>query len=177
MEKNIIERLIEARIITEQDIDEYNRQKSTSLIKQAEQAQPTQENEPYSRIENGILKKFDERDLISGTYRVPKNVVIIGREAFKSCQRLEKINLANVTQIYNDAFAYCTNLRMVKFGKNLKYIDKYAFWRCENLEPINLDVKSTTIHWTAFMHCPNWEHVSKILLERGKAGEEIEWYH
>ena len=187
MEKSIIQRLIDEGVCTHKDVeqymDEYNKNKKQNRLiqQQVEETSKARDNQvekcTYSKIENGILKKFDERDLVFGIYKVPENVHDIASEAFKDCQCLEQIYLPNVQIIWSNAFAYCTNLRKVKFGKRLRLIDKYAFWRCENLEPINLDVKSTKIHWTAFMHCPNWEYVSNILLEKGKAGEEIEWYH
>ena len=176
MAKSIIQRLIDAGIITKNDIDEYNKQSATGLIGQQ-----------VEETKHGVIRSTREYvstypikpNLIAGggKYFLPEDVKIVSAETFKDCKDLKEIDLSHVEYIGAKAFLNCTNLRRVKFGKNLKVIDKYAFWRCENLEAFDLDIQHTKIHWTAFMHCPNWIEVSQILLEKDKAGEEIEWYH
>ena len=167
MEKNIIQKLIDAGVCTNKDVeqyvDEYNK-------KQKRLIQTTREYVSTYPIKPNLIAG-------GGKYFLPLDVKIVSAETFKDCKDLKEIDLSNVEVIGAKAFAYCTNLRRVKFGKNLKVIDKYAFYGCGNLEAIDLDIQGTKIHWTAFMRCPNWIEVSQILLEKDKSGEEIEWYH
>ena len=173
MAEGIIKRLIDAKVITQEDIDEYNKQRATGLIRQ-------QVEEASNRVKQTTREYVSsypiKGNLVGGKYFLPKHVTYISEETFKDCKDLKEIDLSHVEVIGANAFAYCTNLRRVKFGKNLKVIDKYAFWMCTNLQAINLNIQATKIHWTAFMHCPNWLNVSKVLIEKKKAGEEIEWY-
>lgn len=40
----------------------------------------------YSKIEKGVLTKFDERDLVNGHFNIPNSVTSIGKEAFVAVQ-------------------------------------------------------------------------------------------
>ncbi len=178
MEKSIIQRLIDAGVITKKDIDEYNNQNLNSFNRR-DYCQ-RESHMTYSVIKhNDILVRFNPEDIVNGKYVVPVNIRYIGENAFKDCKYLTEIDfsMSSVEEIGAEAFAYCSNLRKVKFGPDLKVVEKCAFWKCEQLECVNLDVKNTKIHWTAFMHCPNWEQVSKILWAKREAGEEIDWHH
>ena len=172
MAESIIQRLIESGICTHKDVEQYindyhkkHKMKNRLIKQQAEEINIID----YVSTPIGA-------NLVGGKCILPESVKLISSKTFEDCKSLKEIDLSNVEVIGAKAFLYCTNLCRVKFGKNLKVIDKYAFYGCENLEAIDLDIQGTKIHWTAFMHCPNWTEVSKILLEKNKAGEEIEWY-
>lgn len=182
MAKSIIQRLIDAGVCSHKDveeyIDDYNKKHNKQKRLIEHQVEETKQGVIQSTRDYVSIYTI-KPNLIAGggKYSLPEHVKIVSAGIFQDCKDLIEIDLSNVEEIGANAFAYCRNLRRVKFGKNLKVIDKYAFWMCENLEPIDLDIQGTKIHWTAFMQCPNWKEVSKILLEKDKAGEEIEWYH
>ncbi|MFQ6724311.1 MAG: leucine-rich repeat domain-containing protein [Clostridia bacterium] len=190
MAKSIIQRLIDAGVCTHKDVEQYMDDYNNKNNKQKrliEQQVGQASHEHVEETKHGVIRSTREYvstypikpNLIAGggKYFLPMDVKIVSAETFKDCKDLKEIDLSNVEVIGANAFLYCTNLRRVKFGKNLKIIDKYAFYGCENLEVIDLDIQGTKIHWTAFMRCPNWIEVSTILQAKSKAGEEVEWYH
>ncbi|MBQ7797874.1 MAG: leucine-rich repeat domain-containing protein [Clostridia bacterium] len=166
MEKSIIQRLIDAGICTHKDveqyIDEYNKknEKQKRLIEQKlELITQDEENQTktYSKIENSVFKKFDERDLDkNGSYIVPANVTKIGRFAFSGCKKinsvqlgpnvktvdkeaffnsgLKYIDLAYVESIGEGAFSFCLDLEGVKLSSKLRIIDRGVFYNCMNLK-------------------------------------------
>ncbi len=65
---------------------------------------------------------------------LPSTVQTIGNYAFYDAQRLEFINLSNVTQIGANAFTYCWKLKTVLTSDNLSSIGSNAFNCCDALE-------------------------------------------
>ncbi len=69
---------------------------------------------------------------------LPDSLTYIGNEAFIG-SGIEEINIPDkVEVIKNSTFNYCANLKNLKFGKNLKKIEKFAFSFCDSLESIVL---------------------------------------
>ena len=68
------------------------------------------------------------------TIKLPSTVQTIGNYAFYDAQRLELINLSNVTQIGDMAFTYCWKLKTVLTSDNLSSIGSNAFNCCDALE-------------------------------------------
>ena len=138
MEKSIIQRLIDAGVCTHKDVeqymDDYNEQKSTGLI----DSQIEQPKKEYSVIENGVLIKFDERDLDEyGNYTTPDRVKKIKKYAFAKVNA-EKITLGkNVGYIEDYALWDCGAKKIVIKG-NVKKIGECAFHLCLYLEEIEL---------------------------------------
>ena len=158
MEKGIIQRLIDVGIITEKDVEEYNKEKARLIASQIEQ-EPKKTVERYSIIENGVLIKFDERDLDeSGNYVTPSRVRRIKRFAFWGCQKvngvtlgvrvkvispkafmncgLKYIDLGKVEEIGEGVFCDCIELEQVKISDKLKYVGKNIFVNCLELKTI-----------------------------------------
>ena len=136
MEKSIIQRLIDAGVIAHKDIeqymDDYNKQKSTALIASQIEHPKTE----YSVIENGVLIKFDERDLDEyGNYTTPDMVKKIKKYAFS------KVNAEKIT-----------------LGKNVKYIEDYALWDCY-AKKIEIKGNVKKIGECAFHLCLNLEEI------------------
>ena len=145
--KELLPSLIESGVITKEQVEEYYK----TNIKSQKAQKPT-----YSMIANGMLVKFDERDLDKyGAYTTPKGVVEIGRGAFSKCYNLRKIHLSrDVVVIGDDAFCECVNLKTATMTNNVKKMDKYAFNGCESLNEIKLSDNITTIPECAFGNCP-----------------------
>jgi len=93
----------------------------------------------YSTIENGVLVKFDKRDLVSGKYIMPDDIVEIGNEAFSGCEKLKQIEFSkNLEKIGVYAFLGCKELTEVFIPDSVKEIGKDAFLGCENLSSVRL---------------------------------------
>lgn len=109
----------------------------------------------YSTIENGVLIKFDERDLDScGCFVTPDSVKVIGEFAFEYCTNLKHIVISNgVTQINDGAFACCLNLETIQLPTSLKTIGDISFLLCKNLKSLTIPPKVTKLGYMAFSAC------------------------
>ncbi len=77
--------------------------------------------------------------------KLPSTVQTIGNYAFYDANRLELINLSNVTHIGDSAFLYCINLKTVFTSDNLSKIGNNAFNCCYALEFFVCKNKNVTI--------------------------------
>ena len=73
-----------------------------------------------------------------------KQVVSIGDEAFKNCDKLENVDWANVSSIGNFAFENC-GFKSLKFPSTLSSIGFSAFSNCLNLESVDLGETVITV--------------------------------
>ena len=156
MEKNIIQRLIDAGIITKNDIDEYNKQNATGLIKQqVEEHKVKKTKQRFSKIKDGVLIKFDERDLVDGKYVVPSDVTEIAEKAF-----------------------YWSKIKEVVIHDGIKQIKYATFAQCENLKSVILPGSVEEIHMDAFVGCGlthiNLPKILKIICNNAFYGTELE---
>lgn len=86
------------------------------------------------KIENGVFRDCVTLEKIV----LPDSLTYIGEEAF-SGSSIEEINIPDKIEVIKDStFNWCDKLKNVKFGKNLKKIEKYAFSFCDSLESIVL---------------------------------------
>ena len=166
MEKNIIQRLIDAGVITEQDVNEYNTQKATGLIKQqAEQSKDDEIkaevkkkfgeiyeknlSEEHAVIENGVLVSFKE-GINTESYVVPNYVTKIKSKAFYDCKQLKQVIIPNgIKEIKHATFAHCSNLESVILPDSIEAIENDAFIGC-GIEYINLPKNLKIIGHSAF---------------------------
>ena len=78
----------------------------------------------------------------------------IGKNAFRLCKSLRRINIKSVIEIDEFAFWICGNLESVEFGDNLETIGRSAFAFCTSLEIKHLKLPSiVTIGRAAFWNC------------------------
>ncbi len=88
-------------------------------------------------IENGILVRVQNSDIIGGEFEVPEGVTEIGEGAFLECSSLTEITIPeSVTEIGRDAFYRCSSLTQVNIPENVTKIEVSAFSECKNLEKI-----------------------------------------
>ena len=130
MEKS--QRLIDAGIITKNDIDEYNKQNATGLIgNQIKEMMENAKNKEPSVIKDGVLVKAGNGDLIDGKYIVPNHVNEIAPKAFYQCYGLKKVIIPNgIDKIQYATFAHCTNLETVILPDSIEVIENDAFCGC-----------------------------------------------
>ena len=87
---------------------------------------------------NGIytvtgISANDSDIIIPSTFK--GKMVKIGKEAFKDCQQLEKVEI-NCWIISDSAFENCTNLQSITIGKDVSHIGRSAFANTEKLTEI-----------------------------------------
>ena len=67
---------------------------------------------------------------------------------------------SSVTEVVDNMFDNCGQLKKVVFNEGLLKIGNYAFFRCRSLKSINLPSTTTEIVGNAFMCCINLEEVA-----------------
>ena len=74
---------------------------------------------------------------------------------------VEKIVLPNtITEIGNDAFASCINLKKINIPDSVASIGSHAFWNCRSLESINIPDHCTWINEMTFFNCKSLKSIS-----------------
>lgn len=85
---------------------------------------------------------------------VPSSVSIVEEEAFLGCNSLQEVVLSdNITKIGNRAFQDCVSLQKITLPKNLMSPSDFLFENCENLEDVLIPEGWTEIGIGMFMGC------------------------
>ena len=106
----------------------------------------------------------------------------IGKEAFRYCSSLRRINLKSVVEIGVLAFHTCRNLETIEFGNRLETIgrsafsfcaslkcfklpfiitiERHGFWGCQCLIDIELSERLETIGSKAFWGCKRLQRIA-----------------
>lgn len=84
---------------------------------------------------------------------LPDNLRYIGSECFEHCPRLKEIDLKNVAELGEWAFADCFDLRNVKMSPKIKVIDKGTFSNCTGLQTVTFGEDLEYIRQNAFGDC------------------------
>ncbi|MBQ7015156.1 MAG: leucine-rich repeat domain-containing protein [Clostridia bacterium] len=109
-------------------------------------------------IENGTLIKYAGK---SKRVEIPKDVAVIGSEAFRFCRNLQTVVIPeSVTEIGDSAFSDCENLRNVAIPESTQKIGGCAFWGCEGPQNITISNNVTEIGYGAFFHCKSLKSIS-----------------
>ena len=66
----------------------------------------------------------------------------------------------NVSQIGENAFQYCTSLKVVTLSANCTTINAYAFAGCSSLLTVNLSPELLIIHNYAFTRCTSFVEIN-----------------
>lgn len=93
-------------------------------------------------IENSVLKKIEDEEIVDGTIIIPETVKIIGDEAFRDCKSLRSIIIPDgVKKIGFSAFRNCNQFQSVTLPKNLSTIGEAAFKSCRELTEVNIPLE------------------------------------
>lgn len=75
---------------------------------------------------------------------IPESVTTIGRKAFNDCERLDSINLSNVTNYEENAFRNCISLKEVNLSSDVEKLYANTFVGCENIKLIIPNIHDST---------------------------------
>lgn len=110
-----------------------------------------------TRIENGAFENWDDLTSIS----IPSSVKSIGKNAFKDCTNLTKIDIPDsVTSIEEGAFSGCDALTSINIPNSVTSIGNYAFFDCKNLKNVSIPESVTSIGEAAFCGCENLTNIN-----------------
>ena len=91
---------------------------------------------------------------------INEGVTNISNNAFSSCSNLKEVKIPNsVKNIGNSAFYYCRNLKSIEIPGNLKIIGNQAFTHCERLKKVEIRKSVEEIQYRAFQHCSSLENI------------------
>ncbi len=111
-------------------------------------------------IENGILRRVENSDIVNGTIEIPKSVTSIGEFAFAECKGLKSIKIPKgVMWIEKGAFENCENLESVEIPEGVTNIDGWAFQACISLINIVLPNSLTKIGDSTFYGCKSLKSI------------------
>ena len=78
------------------------------------------------------------------TVIIPESVTTIGKKAFYDCEKLDSIDLSNVTNYEENAFVNCVSLKEVNLSSDVKKLYANTFDRCENIKLIIPNIHDST---------------------------------
>lgn len=84
-----------------------------------------------------------------------EKVTYLGANAFYACMDLESISLPNVTEIFDNTFAWCTALKSAYIPK-VTVVGKMAFYMCSLLRSVEMP-EVTAIDTMGFYYCTSLE--------------------
>ena len=107
------------------------------------------------------LVEIQNKDSVSGSFRVREGTVSIANYAFELCEKLTEIYLPkSVMSIGDYAFAGCTSLKNISIPVGVKKIGDSAFDSCSQLEQIKLPEGLMELGSLAFEYCSHLKSVS-----------------
>lgn len=111
----------------------------------------SENNDSYSSGE-GVLYDIGKTKIVqcplakSGDLNVARGVKYIDDFAFRSCTKIDTINLTDeVLMVGNGAFSGCSSLSTVYLPNSITSIGQMAFYNCENLTDIKIPSKVKSI--------------------------------
>ncbi|MBQ7321108.1 MAG: leucine-rich repeat protein [Clostridia bacterium] len=106
----------------------------------------------HCEMKGDVLVKF--RFFGKEEIRIPASVRVIGKEAFRGCRQLRRLDLTTgVEEIGDWAFANCTGLAEVDFAQGLKKLGASAFYGCHGITRLALPQGLETVGKCAFTDC------------------------
>lgn len=111
-------------------------------------------------IDNGVLINVGEKNIVNGTFEIPKGVTCIGHRVFWDWSSLTNIEIPEgVTVIAGEAFARCNNLVNIKIPESITEIGYGAFLNCSSLTNIEIPEGVSYIGDGAFSGCSSLTNI------------------
>ncbi|UPS44059.1 leucine-rich repeat domain-containing protein [Prevotella sp. E15-22] len=90
------------------------------------------------------------------------NLETIGQEAFYNCRYLKKLTIPKVKNIEASAFEYCRELKSVVINDGLEMIGEKAFYECRKINEVQIPKTLKSIGEDAFLNCVS---IRKVVIE------------
>lgn len=98
-----------------------------------------------------------ENAILTSIPEIPNTVTTIGENAFAGCSNLKLVEITNgVTRIGAGAFGACTNLVSVTIPDSITNIEDYSFGKSQNL--VSIIFTGTVAQWNAIAFGVNWNN-------------------
>lgn len=110
-------------------------------------------NAEYKFINNSMLSKDGKGLLLCISAIIPDGVTMIAKSAFEGCNLTEIEIPEEVTDIGDEAFYLCYELRSIKIPDSVKAIGYAAFQDCEHLQSIEIHDGLIVIEDNVFEDC------------------------
>ena len=118
---------------------------------------PTETMRSFS-IEDDVLVRCKDG---SSHLTVPSNVRIIGKGAFKNCEKLEKLDVGDTVEIMmTEACRGCKKLKSLTLTENVRSIGESAFRDCTSLTSLVVKNDEIELGERAFENCAKLEDIS-----------------
>ena len=118
---------------------------------------PTETMRSFS-IEGDVLVRCKDG---STELTVPSEVRVVGKGAFKSCEKLEKLDIGtNVEVLMSESCRGCKNLKTLELGKNIRSVGESAFRDCISLTTLVVENDEIELGERAFENCANLKDIS-----------------
>lgn len=108
-------------------------------------------------IDDGVLTRCkDGSHIIS----IPDGVRVIGKSAFKNCEKLEQLEIGDIVEsVLTEAFRGCKRLKSLTLPKNVRYVGESAFRDCTSLDSLCVENDEIELGERAFENCASLENI------------------
>lgn len=86
-------------------------------------------------------------------FRIPTNIMRIGKEAFELCELLTSVDIPDSVKVIKSLAFHCCGFKHFDFPASVDTIPGGCFWYCEDLESIHIPRSVTSIASEAFVGC------------------------
>lgn len=111
---------------------------------------PTETMRSFS-IEDDVLVRCKDG---SSHLTLPANVRVVGKGAFKNCEKLERLDIGTTVEaLMNEACRGCKKLKSLTLTENVRFVGESAFRDCTSLEALVVKNDEIELGERAFENC------------------------
>ena len=109
-------------------------------------------------IDNGVLTRCKDG---SSSLSIPSDVRIVGEGAFKNCEKLEKLDFGETTEVLmTEACRGCKRLSTLVLPKNIRAVGESSFRDCTSLTSLIVENDEIELGERAFENCAKLKDVT-----------------
>lgn len=108
---------------------------------------------------------FQSCKVLKGAIEIPQSVTEIGNNAFAYCSEITSVKLSDGLEVINEnTFSNCTKLKAITIPNSVKNVADSAFYSCKALKSVSFGNGVDEIGETAFARC---EALSSVAFNQG----------